>query len=72
VKQRTFAWWRLAEHVCASLASPKTDVAVADAAIEALLRSSWSWSRGEALASRVHAAWLDSMSRRLIRWAASR
>jgi len=72
VEKRTTAWWFLAEHVCARLTSPKTDVSQSDLEIEALLRASWLWSRGEGVAATLHAAWLDSWSRRVVRWAASR
>jgi hypothetical protein len=72
VEKRVFAWWFLAERVCARLASPKTDVAGADREIEALLHASWLWSRVEAVVAILHSAWLDSRSRRLIRWAAGR
>jgi hypothetical protein len=72
VEKRALAWWFLAEHVCARLASPKIDVAGADREIEALLRASWLWSRGDAAVTLLHAAWLDSRSRRLIRWASRR
>jgi hypothetical protein len=72
VQIRTTAWWFLAEQVCARLTSPRTDVSEADLEIEALLRGSWLWSRSEAFAATLHAAWLDSWSRRVVRWAASR
>jgi len=72
VEKRAFAWWFLAEHVCARLAYPKTDVAGADREIEALLHASGLWSRVEAVVAILHTAWLESRSRRLIRWAASR
>jgi len=72
VEKRAFAWWFLAERVCARLAYPKTDVAGADREIEALLHASGLWSRVEAVVAFLHTAWLESRSRRLIRWAASR
>jgi len=72
VSKRTTAWWLLAQHVCARLTSPSTDVSEADREIEAMLRASWLWSRTEGVAATLHAAWLDSWSRRAVRWAASR
>jgi hypothetical protein len=70
--KHTTAWWFLAESVCERLSTPKTDVADADRQIEALVRGSWLWSRGDALVSRLRAASLDSWSRRLVGWAAGR
>jgi hypothetical protein len=65
--RRASAWWLLAEEVCGKIATPKVDVAAADAEVEALLRDSWLWSCGESVASKLQAAWVDSRCRVLLR-----
>jgi hypothetical protein len=72
VAKRATAWFVVAEHTCGLLASPKTALDEADRRVEALLYASRLWSLGEAVVATLHAAWLDSWSRRLIRWAAGR
>jgi hypothetical protein len=69
---RTWAWWRLAERFCGSIATPKVDVATADRHVDALIRDSWLWSSVQSFASKLQTAWLDSHSRTLVRWIASR
>ena len=68
---RTWAWWLLAEQLCGRITAPAIDVAAADRAVEALIRDSWLWSRGQSLASIVQAAWLDSSCRAFVRWLTS-
>jgi len=65
------AWWSVAGRACESIFEPRTDVAASDRDIEALLRGSWIVSTGESLAARLHAAWLDSVCRSLLRRAVS-
>jgi len=60
-------WWRAAERVCAALAAPQTDIAASDRDVEALLRESWLWRRGESFSARIGAAWRDSTCRRVVR-----
>jgi hypothetical protein len=62
---RIRTWLRLAEDLCARVAAPATDVANADREVEALLRASWLWSRGEIVVSKIQTAWLDSRCRRI-------
>jgi hypothetical protein len=69
---RRWAWWRLAERFCGGLTTPQVDVAAADRHVEALIRDSWLWSCAQSFASKLQAAWLDSHSRVLVRWTASR
>jgi hypothetical protein len=69
--KRILSWWLLAEEFCARVTAPKTDIETVDREIEAILRASWLWSRGESFVHKVHAAWLDSRCRRLIRSPAS-
>jgi hypothetical protein len=64
----TWGWWLLAERFCSRITTPAIDVAAADRAVEALLRDSWLWSRGQSLASKVQAAWLDSICLAFVRW----
>jgi hypothetical protein len=61
------AWWDLIERACGSVFEPRIDVSASDREIEALLRASWIGSIGESLASTLHAAWLDSRCRSLLR-----
>jgi hypothetical protein len=63
----TNKWLRLAEDLCGRVAAPATDVANADREVEALLRASWSWSRGQTLVRKVKAAWIESRCRRIAR-----
>jgi hypothetical protein len=69
--KRLSAWWSLAERACASIVEPRIDVAASDRDIERLLRGSWIVSTIESLAAKLHAAWLDSLCRSLVRRAAS-
>jgi len=64
------AWWSLAERVCESIFEPRIDVSASDRDIETLLRGSWIVSTGESFAAKLHAAWLDSICRSLLRRAA--
>jgi len=64
---RLAAFWSAAERACGSLFEPPIDVSASDRAIEALLRASWIASMAESLAAKLHAAWLDSRCRSLLR-----
>jgi len=68
---RLAAWWGLAQRACGSVFEPRIDVSASDREIEALLRASWIGSISKSLASRFHAAWLDSRCRSLLRSALS-
>jgi len=72
VAKRAAAWFTVAEHTCGLLASPKTAPDETDRRVEALLYASRLWLLGEAVVARLHAAWFDSWSRKLIQWAAGR
>ena len=65
--RRLVAYWALAGRACASLFEPRTDVNASDRDIEALLRASWIGSTSELLVAKLHAAWLDSRCRSLLR-----
>jgi hypothetical protein len=60
-------WWYVAERVSAALAAPRTDVAMADRTVEALLRESWLWRCAESFSARIGAAWCESRCRRVVR-----
>ena len=64
---RLAACWALAGRACASLFEPRTEVNVADREVEALLRASWIGSTSESFVAKLHAAWLDSRCRSLLR-----
>jgi len=63
---RLAAWWASAERACGSVFDPRIDVRASDREIEALLRASWIGSTSESLASKLHAAWLDSRCRAVL------
>ena len=69
--KRLSRWWEAAERACGLIVEPRIDVAASDRDIEKLLRDSWIGSTGESLAAKLHAAWLDSVCRSLLRRALS-
>jgi hypothetical protein len=71
-ESRALAWWSVAQRLCEQLSSPTTDPEVADREVEALWRASWLARRAEGILGTCQAAWLDSRSRRVVQWLASR
>ena len=64
---RALAWWHLAEQVAGRLTTPQIDAASADRDVQAAIRDSWLGAYSESLASKIHAAWLDSRCRLSVR-----
>jgi hypothetical protein len=64
-------WWAAAGTIAAGVSTPRIDVGAVDDEVEMLVRGSWSWTTGAALASKLRAAWMDSRCRRMLAAAAS-
>ena len=64
---RVRAWWNIGERACRTLTEPRVDADAVDRAALAVLRESWLGSTCLTIVSRVHAAWIDSRCRRLVR-----
>ena len=67
----TRRWWTAAETIATGVCTPRIDVGAVDDEMEMLVRSSWIWTTGGALASKLRAAWMDSRCRRMLAAAAS-
>jgi hypothetical protein len=70
-RRRLFGWWRFAEGVAASLTTPRTEVATADADVRAAIRESRLFAASQTMVDAVGRSWRESMTGRVVERASS-